>query len=158
MSTTLPSAPFGPSVSLFVLAPVPAPVSTPVSVLFLSLHFKDVSLETISDVILQTLGFHHFPLDYLKERAPRFVDVTNKSELAIEPEDDVQPITDSKDVKVRKRLECTAKKNVRRNNFCSFIWQALAVGSATFLSSRLPVLVLLSCPGSSTLSLSHLSG
>ena len=34
----------------------------------------------------------------------------NESKLAIEPEDDNSLITDFKDEKMRKRLECTAKK------------------------------------------------
>lgn len=62
---------------------------------------KRVILETILDATLQALAFQHSPLDYLEERALRFVDVTNIPELAIELENDSQPITDSEDNKTR---------------------------------------------------------
>ena len=79
-------------------------------------EFESVSLETIPDMTLQVLGFDSSPLHYFEERAPRFVDFTNKPELAIEPEDDNQPITDFQDEKAKKRLERAAKKKKRRNN------------------------------------------
>lgn len=85
------------------------------------------------------MGFHHSPLSYLKDVAPQFVDVTNKPELAIEPEDNNLPITDSKDTKARKGLERTAKRKVRRNNLCTSVQQTLAAGSTTPSSSRSPL-------------------
>lgn len=107
--------------------------------------FNSVSLEIIPDATLQTLGFYYSPLGYLKEEAPQFVDVTNKLKLAIEPEDDGQPITDSKGGKTRKMLKRIAKRKVWRNNLHSFIWQALAAGSTALLLSYPPVSTLLFC-------------
>ena len=125
--------------------------------------FDSVSSETTPDATLQALNFHHSPLGYLEERAARFVDVTDKPKLVIEPEDNGQPITDSKDEKVRKELERTAKKKARRNNLYTLVRQALATGFAALLLSGpallscLFVLVLLSCPRLPTLSWSCLS-
>ncbi len=68
--------------------------------------FDSVSSEIIPDATLRALSFHYFPLGYLEEGAPRFVDVTDEPELAIEkPEGDVGPITDSEDEKTRKVSE-----------------------------------------------------
>lgn len=50
-------------------------------------NFDNVSLDTISDGTLQALDFHFSPLGYLEKRGPRFIDVTDKSELVIELED-----------------------------------------------------------------------
>lgn len=80
----------------------------------------------------------------------QFVDVTDKPELAIGPEDDSQPIMDSKDKKTRKWLEHVTKKKARRNNLYAFMWQVLATSSATPLLSRSLMLALSSCPGSPT--------
>ena len=49
--------------------------------------FNSISLEIILNATLQTLIFYHPPLSYLEKRASQFVEVTNKLELAIEPED-----------------------------------------------------------------------
>ena len=89
-------------------------------------NFDSVSLETITHNTLRALGFHHSSLGYLEEGAPRFVDVTDKPELAIEPEDNGQPITDSKDEKARKGFEHAAKRKARRDNLCIPMRQALA--------------------------------
>ena len=89
-------------------------------------NFDSVSSKTKSDAILRALGFHHSTLDYLKKGTPWFVDITDKSELAIELKDNAQPITDSEDKKMRKKLERTAKKKARRNNLCAFMRQVLA--------------------------------
>ena len=94
--------------------------------------FDSVSSDSILGATIQALGFHQFPLDYFKERAPRFVDLTDKLSLAIEPKDDGQPITNPKDENVRKKLECAAKKKARRNNLCALVWQALAASFAAF--------------------------
>lgn len=51
--------------------------------------YDSVSSDTILDGTLQALGFHLSLLGYLEERVPRFVDVNNKLELAIELEDRV---------------------------------------------------------------------
>ena len=51
-------------------------------------NFEYVSSNTILDSTLAALGSHHSLLDYLKEGAPPFADVTDKPELTIEPEDD----------------------------------------------------------------------
>ena len=101
-------------------------------------------------------------MSYLEEGTPWFVDITDKLELAIEPEDDGQPITDSEDEKVRKRLKRATKRKSRRNNLCVLVRQALVAGSVTLLLSVsallscFPVPALLSCPESPTLSLSCL--
>ena len=78
-------------------------------------------METISDATLRALNFYHFLLDYLEKGAPWFVDVTDEPELAIEPEDDGQPITDSEDEKMRKGLKRTAKRKAWRNNLYASI-------------------------------------
>ena len=72
--------------------------------------FDSVSSETIPNATLKALGFYHSPLVYLEERTPQFVNVTDKPKLAIEPEDNGHPITDSEDEKMRKRLKCIVKK------------------------------------------------
>lgn len=51
-------------------------------------NFENVSKKTIPNATLEALGFYYSPLGYLEEEVPRFVKVTNKPELAIEPEDD----------------------------------------------------------------------
>ncbi len=119
--------------------------------------FDSVRLETILDTTLQALGFHYSPLGYLEEGAPRFVDVTDKRELAIkEPESDVQPITDSEDEKARKVSECAAKRKARCDNLCALMKKILAAGSATPSSPCLSMPALLSCSGSPTPSPSRL--
>ena len=107
-------------------------------------------METIPDATLQALDFHHSPLDYFEEGAPRVVDVTDKPELTIELEDNSQPITDSEDEKVRKSLECAAKKKTQRNNFCASVRQAFAAGSATPLLSGPALLSCLLVPALSS--------
>lgn len=85
-------------------------------------------------------------MSYLEEGVPWFVDVTDESKLAIEPKqvENGQPITDSENEKIKKRLKCIAKRKTWRNNFRALV-QALAAGSATFSLSH---------PGISTLLLS----
>ena len=78
-------------------------------------------METILDATLQALDFHHSPLGYLEERLLQFVDVTNKLELAIEPKNNDQLITDSKNEMIRKRLERAAKRKTRCNNLCTLV-------------------------------------
>lgn len=73
-------------------------------------HFDSISLDTITDATLPTLGFHFFLLDYLEERAPRFIDVTDNPDLIIKPINNDQPILNSKDEKVMKRNKRVAKK------------------------------------------------
>lgn len=89
------------------------------------------------------------PLDIFEEGILWFVDVTDKPELAIEPEDDDQRIRDSEDEKVRKKLERTAKKKERRNNLRAPVRQAFTTGSTALLSSRPSVPALLSYPSMS---------
>ena len=96
--------------------------------------------------------FHHSPLGYLEEEKPQFVDITDKPELAIEPGNDDQPITDSEDEKTRKGLKHTTKRQARRDNLCNLLRQALLAESATFLLSRSPLLTSLSCSPLPTLS------
>ena len=71
------------------------------------------------DATLQALGFHHSPLGYLEDGALQFVNVTDKLELTIEPEDDDQPIMDYKDEMTRKWLKRAAKKKPRCDNLCA---------------------------------------
>ena len=52
--------------------------------------------------------------------------MTDKPDLAIEPEDDNQPIKDSDNAKERKRLKCASKQKKWRNNLQAPILQALA--------------------------------
>lgn len=85
----------------------------------LGADFEGVSLEIILDATLQALGFHYSLLGNFEEKALQIVDVTDKPELVIEPENNGQPITDPKDEKMRKRLECIAKKKVQRDNLCA---------------------------------------
>ena len=75
-------------------------------------------------------------MGYLKEEGPWFVDVIDERELAIQPEDKDQPITDTEDEKARKRLEHAAKKKAWRNNLCIPVRQALSASSAALLLSR----------------------
>lgn len=67
-------------------------------------------MNTIPDGILQAPGFHFFSLGYLKKEVLRLVDITNKPKLAIRPKVNSQPITDLKDEKTKKKLECATKK------------------------------------------------
>ena len=103
------------------------------------------------------MGFYHSLLGYLEEGTLRFVNVTNKLELAIGPEDNGQPITNSKDEKVRKKLECVAKRKTQRNNLYTPMQQAFNASSVAFLLSGLALLsyllgfALLFCFGLSTL-------
>lgn len=96
------------------------------------------------------MGFHYFPLDYLEEGAPWFVDVTDKPELVIKPEDNGQLITNSEDKKMRKGLEYTAKRKVRRNNLHILVRQALATSFAAPLLSSSTLLSYLSVPALSS--------
>lgn len=48
--------------------------------------FGSVSLDTISENILQALGFHISSLSYLEKETSQFVDITNEPKLAIDPE------------------------------------------------------------------------
>lgn len=118
--------------------------------------FDSVSSDTIPDSTLQTLGFYLSPLGYLEKRAPQFVDVTNKPELAIGLENNAQPITKSEDNETRKGLEYIAKRKVQRDHLRAPV-QAFAACSTAFSSScpESPAL-LLSCPPVPALSLSHL--
>ena len=77
---------------------------------------ESIRLETIPDTILQALDYHYSPLSYLQKEVSQFIDITDELGLAIEPKDNGQPITDSNDEKVRKKLEHVAKKKVRYNN------------------------------------------
>lgn len=60
-------------------------------------------------------------------------------------------MTNSKDKKMKKKLECGVKRNVWHNNLCALVWQAIAASSiACFvscptLSSCFPMSVLLFC-------------
>ena len=121
-------------------------------------EFDSVSLETIPNATLQALGFYYSPLGYLKKGTPRFADITDKPELKIKLENDNQPITKSMNEKARKRLDRAAKRNIRQNNLCASIRQALIAGSVAPFLSRSPMLTLsrpplsaLSCPPVSTL-------
>ena len=130
-------------------------------------NLDNVSLEIILDPTLQALSFYYFLLGYLEEGVLWFIDVIDKLELAIELEDNGQPINDSENEKVRKRLECAAKKSVWRNNLGFPVQQAFVAGFKALLMSgpalsscpcmsallsclRLPTL-LLSCPPIPTL-------
>ena len=123
-------------------------------------NFDSVNSKTIPDATLQALAFYHSPLKYFEEKAPRFVDVTDKLELAIEPKVDNQPITDFKNEKVRKGLKRAAKRKARRNNLCVLLRQAFITGSVAFLllgpalSSCSPMFASLSCHKLLNLSLS----
>lgn len=72
----------------------------------------------------------------------QFLHVIDQPELAIEPEDENQPITDSEDKIVRKELECAAKKKIQRDILCVPVRQALNSG---FTAPSLSDLTLLSC-------------
>ena len=61
-----------------------------------------MSSNTIPDNTLQALEFYFFSLDYLEEGALQFVDVINNLDLIIELVKNGQPITDSKNEKVKK--------------------------------------------------------
>lgn len=63
--------------------------------------FDSISLDTIPDDILQALDFYLSPLGYFTKRGLWFVDVTDNPDLMIEPKNNAQPITDSKDEKMR---------------------------------------------------------
>ena len=102
-------------------------------------NFDSVSLDTIPDNTLQALNFHLSLLSYLEERASWFVDVTDNPDLTIEPVDNSQPITDSKDEKIRKQNKCAAKKKAQLNNLRAPVRTPTAGSTA----------LVLSCPGSS---------
>lgn len=72
--------------------------------------FDSVSSDTIRDNTLQALDFHFSPLSHLEEGALQFVNVTDVSDFMIELLDNGQPITDSKNEKVKKQNKLTAKK------------------------------------------------
>lgn len=120
-------------------------------------NFDIINLDTILNDILQALGFHLSPLDYCKKRVPQFVNITDKPKLVIKPKpiDNGQPITDSKNQKVWKRLECAIKNKAQYDNPQTSV-QAPATGFAAnllfcFRSSTLllscHISVLLSCFG-----------
>lgn len=71
---------------------------------------------------------------YFAKRRLRFVDVTDNLDLMIKPKDNAQPITDSKDEKMRKQNDCTAKIKVQLDNLRTSR-KAPATGSATLLLS-----------------------
>ena len=98
-------------------------------------NFNSVSLDIIPDNTLQALDFHLSPLDYLEKRVSRFVDVTNNSNLTIKPVDNGQPITDSKDKKVKKKNKHAAKKKAQLDNLRPPVRASIA-GSAVLLLSR----------------------
>lgn len=77
-----------------------------------------ISLDIIPDGILLVLGFQLFTLGYSEEGMTRFVDVTDEPKLTIEREsvDNGQPITDSKNEKLKKKLEYAAKRKAKYNN------------------------------------------
>lgn len=93
-------------------------------------------MDTIPDSIFGALSFHFFPLGYLEEGALRFVDVTDNSDLTIEPVDNNQPITDSKDGKMRKQNKGAVMKKVQLDNLRALI-RAPASDSAALLLSCL---------------------
>lgn len=115
-------------------------------------------METIPDATLRALRFYHSFLGYLEEGTPWCINVTDKSELAIEPEFNGQLITDSKNEKIRKRLEHIIKKKVWRDNHYAPMRQALAAGFVALLLSHPHRPALLSCFGSFTPLLSRLPG
>lgn len=78
-------------------------------------------------------------MGYLEEGALRFIDVTNNPDLTIELLSNGQPITDSKDEKVKKPNKHAAKRKVRLNNLYTLVW-APAAGFAT-LSLSYPAFV-----------------
>ena len=92
-------------------------------------------METIPNATIRALSFHHSLLSCLEEGALQFIDVTDKLELTIEPKNNGQPITDSKDQKVRKRLERAAKRKARHDNFHAPMRQVLTTSSAALLLS-----------------------
>ena len=57
--------------------------------------FEGVSEEIIADAILRALGFHHSPLGHLEKGVLRFVDIIDKPDLTIKPEDNDQLIINS---------------------------------------------------------------
>lgn len=83
--------------------------------------FDNISLETILDNILWTLSFYHFLSDYLEEKAPRFVYITDKLKLAIELKNNGQPIKNSEDEKVKKKLKYVIKKKAQYNDLCTSV-------------------------------------
>lgn len=106
--------------------------------------FDSVNSDIIPDNTLQALVFHLFPLAYLEKGALWFVDVIDKPELAIEPKDDGQPITNSEDEKARKELERTAKRKIWCNDFRAPM-QTPTASSLALLSSCPESSALLSC-------------
>ena len=130
-------------------------------------NFDSVSLDIILDDILQVLDFYLFLLSYLEEVVPQFIDVTNNSNLRIEPVDNSQSNRDFKNEKVRKKNKRAAKRKTKLNNLRAPMRVPAASSAALLLScsalvSR-PALVfhfrslalLLSCPRSHTCLLSR---
>lgn len=124
--------------------------------------FDNISSDTIPNNILQALSFHFSPLAYLKKRVLQFVDITNNTDLTIEPVDNGQPITDSKDEKVRKQNKRAVKRKTQLNNLhaseqapaTSFAALLLSYSASVFcFKSFAP---LLSCLRSLTYFLSYL--
>ena len=116
-------------------------------------NFDSVSLDKIPDGTLKVLDFHFSTLSYLEKKALRFVDITDNPDLTIKPVDNGQPITDSKDKKMKKQNKHAAKKKAQLDNLHAPV-RASAAGSATFLLSWLASI---SCSKSAT-SLSSRSG
>lgn len=92
-------------------------------------------MDIIQNNILQALDFHLSLLGYLKERALRFVNVTDNLDLKIETVDNCQPITDSEDKKVRKQNKGVAKRKMQLDNLRAPV-RAHATGSAAVLLSH----------------------
>ena len=120
--------------------------------------FDSISLDTIPDNILQALNFHLFPLSYLEEGASRFVAVTDNLHLTIELIDNGQPITDSKDERMRKQNKRAAKRKAQLGNLRTPVWAPVASFAALLLFCSALVshlespASLSSCPGSLTCS------
>lgn len=98
-------------------------------------NFNNVSSDIIQEGILAARDFHLSPWIILKETL-WFVDITDKSESAIEfkPDDNSQPITDSKNEKTKKRFKHVVKRKAWRNNLHTPV-QAPTTGSTAFLFS-----------------------
>lgn len=90
-------------------------------------------MDKIPDNTLESLDFYLSHLSDLKKQALRFIDITDNLKLTIKLVDNIQPITDSKNEKVRKQNKRAAKIKAQFDNLCTPIWD-LAADSATLLS------------------------
>lgn len=85
----------------------------------LALDFESFSTDDLADKALRTLGFYIIATEYLEERFPRFINVTDL-ELIAKPvmiDNPGQVVTESDEELIKKKNKYTVKKSSSLQNF-----------------------------------------